>query len=159
MAPTDNEPGGSEDHLAKECDQPRNPATIQCRNCDEFGHTSRDCTAPKDWSKVKCNNCGEMGHTGKSSRPSEKGNICEPEQSPIHNRPCTDVINPVKRCKQAIKEDENAGGVTGFGGDTADFSGDAGGISSAGNDWENNTADAGNAFGGGAPVAAPGGGW
>lgn len=25
----------SEDHIARECDQPRNPDTIQCRNCDE----------------------------------------------------------------------------------------------------------------------------
>lgn len=49
--------------MAKECDQPRNPATIKCRNCDEMGHASRDCTAPKDWSRVKCSNCEEMGHT------------------------------------------------------------------------------------------------
>ena len=40
---------------AKECDQPRNPALMQCRNCDQMGHSSRECTAPKDWSKVKCN--------------------------------------------------------------------------------------------------------
>jgi hypothetical protein len=52
MCTTDEVLGGSEDHLAKEyvspdfyrmhrlltcrrCDQPRNPATIQCRNCDQ----------------------------------------------------------------------------------------------------------------------------
>ena len=34
-----NQNCGSEDHIAKECDQPRNTATIQCRNCDQMGHT------------------------------------------------------------------------------------------------------------------------
>jgi hypothetical protein len=54
---------GSEDHIAKECDQPRNPDLVTCRNCEKQGHFSRDCPEPKDWSKVKCSNCGEMGHT------------------------------------------------------------------------------------------------
>lgn len=51
------------DHVAKECDQPRNPDTVLCRNCEKLGHFSKDCTEPKDWSKVKCSNCSEMGHT------------------------------------------------------------------------------------------------
>lgn len=54
---------GSKDHIAKECDQPRNPDLVTCRNCEKLGHFSRDCPEPKDWSKVKCSNCGEMGHT------------------------------------------------------------------------------------------------
>lgn len=49
--------------MAKECDQPRNPDMVLCRNCEKTGHFSRDCPEPKDWSKVKCSNCGEMGHT------------------------------------------------------------------------------------------------
>ncbi|KAK2741191.1 hypothetical protein FQN55_008454 [Onygenales sp. PD_40] len=55
--------GQAEDHMAKECDKPRNPETVTCRNCDEVGHFSRDCTKKKDWSKVQCSNCKEMGHT------------------------------------------------------------------------------------------------
>jgi hypothetical protein len=54
---------GSADHMAKECDQPRNPATVTCRNCEKVGHFSRDCPEPKDWSKVQCQNCQEFGHT------------------------------------------------------------------------------------------------
>lgn len=63
---------GSEDHIAKECDQPRNPDMVTCRNCEKLGHFSRDCPEPKDWSKVKCSNCGEMGHTIKVSIPLHK---------------------------------------------------------------------------------------
>jgi hypothetical protein len=55
--------------MAKECDQPRNPATVTCRNCDEVGHFSRDCPKPKDWSKVQCQNCKEFGHTIKVRLP------------------------------------------------------------------------------------------
>lgn len=58
---------GSEDHIAKECDQPRNPETVKCNNCEKMGHFSRECPDPKDWSKVKCSNCEEMGHTYKVS--------------------------------------------------------------------------------------------
>ncbi|KAL5332417.1 hypothetical protein BJX70DRAFT_134206 [Aspergillus crustosus] len=54
---------GSEDHIAKECDKPRDLSTVTCRNCDEIGHFSRDCTKKKDWSRVQCSNCQEMGHT------------------------------------------------------------------------------------------------
>jgi hypothetical protein len=54
---------GSADHMAKECDQPRNPATVTCRNCEKVGHFSRECPEPKDWSKVQCQNCQEFGHT------------------------------------------------------------------------------------------------
>jgi hypothetical protein len=50
---------GSEDHIAKECDQPRNPATITCRNCEQMGHMSRECPEPRDYSKVQCSNCQE----------------------------------------------------------------------------------------------------
>ncbi|PKX92483.1 uncharacterized protein P174DRAFT_442321, partial [Aspergillus novofumigatus IBT 16806] len=53
---------GSEDHMARDCDKPRDVSTVTCRNCDEVGHFSRDCPQKKEWSKVKCNNCGEMGH-------------------------------------------------------------------------------------------------
>lgn len=49
----------SEDHMARNCDKPRNVSTVTCRNCDEVGHFSQDCTKPRDWSRVKCNNCGE----------------------------------------------------------------------------------------------------
>lgn len=35
---------GSEDHMAKECDQPRK---MTCRNCNEEGHMSKDCDKPK----------------------------------------------------------------------------------------------------------------
>lgn len=52
----------SEDHMAKECDQPRNPGDVFCRNCSEQGHFSRDCLEPKDWSKVQCQRCQEFGH-------------------------------------------------------------------------------------------------
>lgn len=45
--------------MSKECDKPRNPATVTCRNCDEMGHFSRDCTKKKDYSKVKCSNCDQ----------------------------------------------------------------------------------------------------
>lgn len=55
--------------MAKECDQPRNPDTVVCRNCEKMGHFSRDCTEPKDWSKHKCSNCGELGHGPKVSIP------------------------------------------------------------------------------------------
>ncbi|KAI9850357.1 MAG: hypothetical protein M1838_005804 [Thelocarpon superellum] len=57
--------GMKEGHMAKECAEPRNMATVACRNCDQVGHFSRECPLPTDWSKVKCNNCGEMGHTVK----------------------------------------------------------------------------------------------
>lgn len=59
---------GSEDHIAKECDQPRNPDMVKCRNCEKLGHFSRDCPEPKDWSKVQCQNCQEFGHTIKVSK-------------------------------------------------------------------------------------------
>lgn len=49
--------------MAKECDQPRNPDNVTCRNCENQGHFSRDCPEPKDWSKVQCQNCQEFGHT------------------------------------------------------------------------------------------------
>ncbi|KKY21579.1 putative zinc knuckle transcription factor [Phaeomoniella chlamydospora] len=55
-----------EGHKATDCTNPRaprDPSTIQCRNCDQFGHVSRDCEQPKDWSRVTCTNCGEKGHT------------------------------------------------------------------------------------------------
>lgn len=51
--------------MAKECDQPRNPDLVTCRNCEKQGHFSRDCPEPKDWSKVQCQNCQEFGHTAK----------------------------------------------------------------------------------------------
>ena len=50
---------GEEGHMSKECDKPRNPATVTCRNCEELGHFSKDCPKPRDYSKVKCSNCGE----------------------------------------------------------------------------------------------------
>lgn len=53
--------------MAKDCDQPRNPDNVTCRNCEKQGHFSRDCTEPKDWSKVQCQNCQEFGHTIKVS--------------------------------------------------------------------------------------------
>ncbi|KAL5117061.1 hypothetical protein ACEQ8H_005020 [Pleosporales sp. CAS-2024a] len=53
----------SEDHVAKECPEPRNPDKQQCRNCEKLGHFSKDCPEPKDWSKVQCNNCKQFGHT------------------------------------------------------------------------------------------------
>jgi hypothetical protein len=53
--------------MAKECDQPRNPDTVVCRNCEKTGHFSRECPEPKDWSKHKCSNCGELGHGPKVS--------------------------------------------------------------------------------------------
>ena len=59
---------GSKDHIAKECDQPRNPDMVKCRNCEKLGHFSRDCPEPKDWSKVQCQNCQEFGHTIKVSK-------------------------------------------------------------------------------------------
>lgn len=49
--------------MAKECDQPRNPDTVTCRNCDEQGHFSKDCPKPRDYSKVQCKNCQQFGHT------------------------------------------------------------------------------------------------
>jgi hypothetical protein len=49
--------------MVKECDQPRNPESVKCRNCEKTGHFSRDCPEPKDWSKVQCSNCSEFGHT------------------------------------------------------------------------------------------------
>lgn len=58
---------GSEDHMAKECDQPKNPNNVTCRNCEKTGHFSRDCPEPKDWSKVQCSNCQQFGHTIKVS--------------------------------------------------------------------------------------------
>lgn len=39
-----------------------NPRKILCRNCDSPEHVARDCDKPKDWTRVKCNNCGNMGH-------------------------------------------------------------------------------------------------
>lgn len=53
--------------MAKECDQPRNPDMVVCRNCEKMGHFSRDCPEPKNWEKHKCSNCGEMGHGPKVS--------------------------------------------------------------------------------------------
>lgn len=50
---------GEEGHQSKECDKPRNPATVTCRNCEEMGHFSKECPKPRDYSKVKCQNCGE----------------------------------------------------------------------------------------------------
>lgn len=49
----------SEDHMARDCDRPRDVSTMTCRNCDEVGHFSTDCPKPRDYSRVKCNNCGE----------------------------------------------------------------------------------------------------
>ena len=43
--------------MSKECDKPRNPENVTCRNCEEMGHFSRDCPKPRDYSKVKCTNC------------------------------------------------------------------------------------------------------
>jgi hypothetical protein len=57
----------STEHMAKDCDQPKNPDKALCRNCEKMGHFSRDCPEPRDYSKVKCNNCQEMGHTVKVS--------------------------------------------------------------------------------------------
>ena len=34
--------------MAKECTEPRNMATVQCRNCDEYGHFSKECPKPRD---------------------------------------------------------------------------------------------------------------
>lgn len=65
--------------MARDCTEPRNIASVQCRNCDEFGHMSKDCPKPRDsefghlWpskttanhrtvTRVKCNNCQQMGH-------------------------------------------------------------------------------------------------
>ena len=45
--------------MSKECDKPRNPANVTCRNCEEMGHFSKDCTKKKDYSKVKCSNCDQ----------------------------------------------------------------------------------------------------
>ncbi len=45
--------------MSKECDKPRNPATVTCRNCDQMGHFSKECPLPRDYSKVKCSNCDE----------------------------------------------------------------------------------------------------
>lgn len=45
--------------MAKECEKPRNPDNVTCRNCEEMGHFSRDCPKPRDYSKVKCSNCDE----------------------------------------------------------------------------------------------------
>ena len=53
----------SENHIARDCDQPRDMSTVTCRNCDEVDYFSRDCTKNKNLSKVQCNNCREMGHT------------------------------------------------------------------------------------------------
>ncbi|KAJ6135334.1 zinc knuckle transcription factor [Penicillium capsulatum] len=64
---------GSEDHMARDCDQPRDESTMTCRNCDQVGHVSRDCPEPKNWSRVKCNRCGEMGHTIRRCRQPEEG--------------------------------------------------------------------------------------
>lgn len=52
-------PNRSEEHMARDCDQPRDVSTVTCRNCDESGHFSQDCPKPRDYSRVKCNNCGE----------------------------------------------------------------------------------------------------
>jgi hypothetical protein len=54
---------GSEDHMSKECDQPKNSANVTCRNCEEKGHFSKECPKPRDYSKVQCQNCQEFGHT------------------------------------------------------------------------------------------------
>ena len=53
---------GEEGHVSKECEKPRNPATVTCRNCDEVGHFSRDCPKPRDYSKVKCSNCDQSAY-------------------------------------------------------------------------------------------------
>ena len=45
--------------MSKECDKPRNPENVTCRNCEEMGHFSRDCPKPRDYSKVKCQNCDQ----------------------------------------------------------------------------------------------------
>lgn len=45
--------------MSKECDKPRNPANVTCRNCEEMGHFSKDCPKPRDYSKVKCSNCDQ----------------------------------------------------------------------------------------------------
>ena len=50
---------GEEGHISKECDKPRNPATVTCRNCESMGHFSKDCPKPRDYSKVKCSNCDQ----------------------------------------------------------------------------------------------------
>ena len=50
---------GEEGHMSKECDKPRNPATVTCRNCEEMGHFSKECPKPRDYSKVKCQNCDQ----------------------------------------------------------------------------------------------------
>jgi hypothetical protein len=34
--------------MAKECTEPLNLASVQCRNCDEYGHMSKDCPKPRD---------------------------------------------------------------------------------------------------------------
>ncbi|BAE54754.1 unnamed protein product [Aspergillus oryzae RIB40] len=50
-------------HFAKDC--PQAPAPRTCRNCGSEDHIARDCDKPRDISTVTCRNCDEVGHTVK----------------------------------------------------------------------------------------------
>ena len=122
---------GEEGHVSKECDKPRNPATVTCRNCDETGHFSRDCPLPRDYSKVKCQNCGESMQS-------------KPLYSFVLFTDRIPVGHTKVRCKQPPAEDndgfDNGGGVgggdnSGGFGDTADRAVDTLAIAGGGDDW------------------------
>lgn len=99
--------------MSKECDKPRNPENVTCRNCEEMGHFSRDCPKPKDWSKVKCQNCDQ------SMLP----DLFSCNKLVFANKK---IVGHTKaRCKEPIKEVGDEG--FGNGGDTGGFDASAGG--------------------------------
>ena len=122
--------------MAKECDKPRNPETVKCKNCDEMGHFSRDCTKPRDYSRIKCSNC-------------DQSTLLDPLSCIKSLFANERIVGHTKvRCKEPIKEVDDGG--FGTGGETGGFDasagrktieapaaggGDAWGGGSGGDDW------------------------
>ena len=134
--------------MSKECDKPRNPATVSCRNCEEMGHFSKECPKPRDYSKVKCQNCGE------SMWP--KLFFCSINVSQVN---IMTVGHTKVRCKNPAAEGDGGFGYGGFdapaGGDSFDAP-----AAEGGDNCESSGGGSGGETWGAAPAAtAAAGGW
>lgn len=134
--------------MSKECDKPRNPATVTCRNCEEMGHFSRECPKPRDYSKVRCQKCSE------SMWPKLLFSAFNVSQANIMTVGHTKV-----RCKNPAAEGDGGFGDGGFdapaGGDSFNAPG-----AENGDNWESGGGGSGGETWGVAPAAtAAAGGW